>query len=73
MGIDVDGPQLIDKFLVSIVSDSRYCTTIHIFQLQQRNETLTNNYNLAPLTMTEIEIQLYAIDENNQNSRHLAH
>ena len=23
--------------------------------------------------MTEIEIQLYAIDENNQNSRHLAH
>ena len=73
VGIDVDGPQLIDKFLVSMVLDSWYCTTIRTFQLQRQNETLTNNYNLAPSTMMEIEIQLYAINENNQNSRHLAH
>ena len=73
VGIDIDEPNLIDKFLVSMTSDKRYSTTIRTFQLQRRYETLTPQYNLAPLTLTEIEIQLYAIDENTQNSRHLAH
>ena len=62
-----------DNFLVSMGSDKCYSTTTQTFQLQQRNETLTENYNLAPLTMTAIEIQLYAINENTQNTRHIAH
>ena len=73
VGIDIDYKKLIDKFLVSMISDERYSTTIRTFQLQRRNETLTENYTLAPLTMTEIEVQLYAIDENTQNTRHLEH
>ena len=73
VGIEVEEKTLIDKFLVSMGSDKRYSTTIRTFQLQRRNETLTENYNLAPLTMTEIEIQLYTIDENTQHTRHIAH
>ena len=53
-----------------MTSDSK---TIQTFQLQHQNETLIPQYNLVPLTMTDIKLQLYAIDENLQNSRHLAH
>ena len=56
-----------------MATDKCYSTRIRTFQLQSPNETLTKNYTIAPLTMTEIEIQLYAIDENTQNLRHLAH
>ena len=73
IGIDIEGETPIDKFLVSMATDKCYSTRIRTFQLQSPNETLTKNYTIAPLTMTEIEIQLYAIDENTQNSRHLAH
>ena len=51
----------------------RYSTTIHTFQLQHQNEMLLPQFKLDPLTMTEIEVQLYAIDENTQNSRHLVY
>ena len=53
--------------------DRRYSSLIQTFQKQCKNETLTPNYSLAQLTMTEIKIQLYTIDKNSSTSRHLAH
>ena len=73
VGIEVEESLLINKFLVSISMDRRYSSLIQTFQTQRRNETLTPNYSIARLTMTEIEIQLYTIDENSSTSRHLAH
>ena len=43
---------------------NRYKPTVLNFQTQQRNETFTNNYNLAILTLLEIEATLLSIDEN---------
>ena len=73
VGIGAEGTKLIDEYLVSMVLIKHYSTTIQAFQFQCCNEMSMYNYNLAPLTMTEIEIQLYTIDENTQNSCHLAY
>ena len=43
---------------------SKYKPTIPNFQPQLWNETFTNEYNLAPLTLSEIEAALLSIDEN---------
>ena len=64
VGIDIEDSLLIDKFLVLISSNKHYTSLIQTFQTQRRNETLTPNHSLAQLTMTEVEIQVYTIDEN---------
>ena len=52
IGVHIEGMKLINKFLVSIVCDRHYSTTMHTFQLQRRDEMSTEHHNLAPLTMT---------------------
>ena len=72
VGVEIQGPNLIDKFLMSMAHDRRYRHIVQYFQTQRRHENLTPNYSLAKLTITEIESHLYAIDENSKIQRNMA-
>ena len=72
VSVEIQGPNLIDKFLMSMAHDRRYRHIVRSFQTQRHHENLTPDYSLVKLTMTEIESHLYAIDENPRISRNIA-
>ena len=64
VGSHFEDGKLIDKFLLSMKNcHNKYKPTILSSQTQWQNETFTNGYNLAPLTLSEIEAALSSIDE----------
>ena len=73
VGVSFEEGHLIDKFLLSMKNcNEKYAATILNYQTQRRNETLTKNYNLSLLSMTEIESALLSIDENSDVNKHRA-
>ena len=73
VGMELSEEKLIDKFLMSLLPNPRYSATVKSFQIQRRNENMTENYTLARLTMTEIESHLYTEDENRITARSQAY
>ena len=58
VGMEIQRTKLIDKFLMSMRHNQRYRLTVMQLQNQRRNEDLTPDYNVARLTMTEVESYL---------------
>ena len=72
VGVTYSQTQIIDKFLNSLHRSTLYASSILNFQTQRRNEELTAGYSNAALTLSEIEMSLLSLDENN-SGRQNAH
>ena len=73
VGMELSDEKLIDKFLMSFLPNPRYSATVESFQIQRRNENMTENYTHTRLTMTEIESHLYTEDGNRITARSQAY
>ena len=72
VGMTYSQKEIIDKFLNSLYRSTLYASSILNFQTQRRNEELAAGYSHAALTLSEIEMSLLSLDENN-GGRHNAH
>ena len=70
VGMKNESSKLIDKFLLSMRGNKKYYLIVQQLLNQRRNEDMTQGYNFLKLTMTEVESQLYAEDENNPTKSH---